>query len=61
MYAHFFKTKTGFEVIVTRSPNLRGMYDERDTGGNFAGKFAVSGKREARKIADEHHAVCWNF
>jgi hypothetical protein len=62
MYAHFFKHRgSGFDLFITRSPDLRGIYDEKDTGGNFVAKLWVPGKREARAYAKEYNAVCWNF
>jgi hypothetical protein len=61
MYAHYFTTKSRKTVTITRSPSLRGMYDTRDTGGNFVAMHDVAGKVDARKVADSYHAVCWNF
>jgi hypothetical protein len=61
MYAHYTATKTRKTVIITRDPSLRGMYDTRDTGGNFVATHEVTGKVDARRVADRYSAVCWNF
>mgnify|MGYP001233655036 CR=1 FL=1 len=47
MYAHYCNDKT---VRITDS--------NRPVGGTA---YPVSGKREARRIAAEHGARCWNF
>ena len=62
MYAHFFKARGNrYEIIITREPSLRGMYDTQDTGGNFVARTEVTGKKHARTVADDYSAVCWNF
>lgn len=47
MYAHYCSNKT-----VTICDNNRGI------GGKT---FKVAGKREARHLAQEYGAQCWNF
>lgn len=47
MFAHYCNDKT---VRITDS--------NRPVGGTV---FKVSGKREARAIAVQHNARCWNF
>lgn len=51
-FAHFYKASYGCELIISRTPAL-------NTG--IISTQAVSGKREARKIAEEIGAKCWNF
>ena len=52
MFAHFFKTRGGFELILTNTPAL-------NTGDVRV--VAVAGKREARAVAKAFNAKCWNF
>jgi hypothetical protein len=69
MYAHYTETRNLKEVLITRTPSNR-------TGGfcidvncspagepclNFVAKVKVKGQREARKIAANYKATCWNF
>jgi hypothetical protein len=73
MYAHYFASKNRKTITITRSPSLRGLickcstYQleqvgcDCDVGHHVINTFDVSGKAEARKIADRHSAVCWNF
>jgi hypothetical protein len=50
MYAHYFKSRSGHQVIITDS--------SRPVGGQT---ISVSSKREARTIAKQHGAKPWNF
>lgn len=52
MYAHYFTSKAGAELLISSTPALN--------TGNVE-TIRVSGKREARKIAAERNATCWNF
>ena len=52
MFAHFFKTRTGFELILSSTPALN--------DGNVR-SVVVANKREARAIAKSFNATCWNF
>ena len=52
MFAHFYGSKArGFFLIINTDASIR-------VGGK---EVKVSGKREARKIANELGAICWNF
>jgi len=52
MFAHFYKVRGGYELIISRTPALNtGIISTHD----------VKGKREARKIAQDLGAKCWNF
>jgi uncharacterized protein YdbL (DUF1318 family) len=52
MFAHFYGSKAkGYFLIINTDASIR-----------VSGKeIKVSGKREARKIAKELNATCWNF
>lgn len=53
LYAHFF-TKTASkpaELVLSESPSLTSIYKS----------FPVSGKVEARRIANQNNAIVWNF
>ncbi len=54
MTAHYFASRTKKTVIINRGPSLRGH-------ANVVAEIAVSGKVEARKIAAQYGATCWNF
>ena len=57
MYSHYFASSSMKVLIITDTPSLR-VYQTTTT---IRLEFAVSGKREARKIAAEHNARPWNF
>lgn len=52
-FAHFFAktSRKPAELILTDSPRL----------GGFDTTICVSGKAEARRIARQRNAKCWNF
>lgn len=52
-YANFFSKKGGgWTLLITEGPDIRhGLIRE----------ISVSGKREARKLAKQYGAKCWNF
>ena len=51
LYAHYYKTsKAAFVVISTDNQ-----------GRDYVLKRQVKGKIEARKVAAEKSATCWNF
>jgi hypothetical protein len=53
MFAHFYGSKAkGWFLIINNSASIR---------GDLLKQISVSGKREARKIANELGATCWNF
>ena len=52
MYAHLFKTASGFDLHITTSPSLC------DGAGVVV---RVATKREARAIAKRSNAQPWNF
>lgn len=49
MFAHYFASKKTAFVIIS------------ETSRPVGEKIAVSGKVEARKIAAQFNAKCWNF
>lgn len=50
-YAHYYGSKTrGYTLRITDGP--------RPVGGT---EYSVSGKSEARKLADQHGATPYNF
>jgi hypothetical protein len=52
MFAHFYGSKArGYFLIINTTPSI--SVDNKH--------IQVSGKREARKIANEMGAKCWNF
>lgn len=53
MFAHLTKTRTGFELLYSATPDLRG------TDTRLAIK--VASKREARKLCAGNGATPWNF
>lgn len=53
MTAHYFASRTRKELIIARGPSIR--LDCR------VAVHEVSGKAEARKIAAQYCATCWNF
>lgn len=52
-FAHYFASKAGAYLIISTAPHTQ--------HAARVAEIAVSGKREARKIADEHAAKPWNF
>jgi uncharacterized protein YdbL (DUF1318 family) len=53
MFAHFYGSKAkGFILIINNSASIR---------GDLLKQISVSGKREARQIANQLNATCWNF
>jgi hypothetical protein len=54
MFAHYTATSKLKTVTITRTPSLQ-------YGDNRLTEIVVSGKTEARKVAAEHGAQCWNF
>lgn len=50
--AHYFASRTTKVLVIAEGPSLRGGEGER---------IPVAGKIEARKIAAERGAQCWNF
>lgn len=52
-YAHYFASKSGAYVIISTAPHTQ--------HAARVAEIAVSGKREARKVAAEHAAKPWNF
>ena len=54
MFAHFYNGRKGtYQLLITK--------DHGDISRGIIATLTVSGKREARKIAKEMGAVCWNF
>ena len=51
-FAHFYATKSRKLLLITPTPNMAVGPVET---------IEVSGIREARKIAAERSAKCWNF
>jgi hypothetical protein len=54
MFAHYTAISKFETVTITRTPSLQ-------YGDNRVAEIVVSGKAEARKVAAEHGARCWNF
>jgi hypothetical protein len=59
LYAHYFAGRGRAEVIITKTPSLRGRHDPHSTG--FVASENVNGKREARAVAATYNAKPWNF
>lgn len=56
LFAHFYRAcGGGFELILT----VDTVYLNENAGDKR--RIVVSGKREARRIAAECGAACWNF
>ena len=53
MTAHYFFSRNRKIVIIARGPSI--------VGDNRVAEIEVSGKIEARKIAAQYNAQCWNF
>ena len=51
MYASYVASKTVKQVIIHTTPALTGKVKT----------ITVSGKAEAREVAAQHSAQCWNF
>lgn len=51
LFAHYTASRSRKELYLTETPSLL----------NLVEVVVVAGKAEARRIADERHAVCWNF
>lgn len=51
MYASYSASKAVKQVIIHTTPALTSKVET----------IAVSGKVEARKVAAQHNAQCWNF
>lgn len=55
LYAHFYRARGGgWTLLLTDGPDTSYALGNRE-------EIPVSGKREARRIAAERGAICWNF
>jgi hypothetical protein len=53
LYAHYFASRSRKELVLSLAAYIS-KFDATET-------VVVSGKREARRIANERGAQCWNF
>lgn len=57
LYAHLYRARGGgWQLVITPTPDTSYL-----TPAYNRFEMRVSGKREARKIATERGAICWNF
>jgi hypothetical protein len=63
MFAHYTATKVRKTVTITCVPTLSHslIWHQGVECQNRVAEIVVSGKVEARKVAAEHGARCWNF
>lgn len=54
MTAHYFASRKEKVLLIYRGPSMR-LIDDR------VAEIKVAGKIEARKIAAQYGAQCWNF
>ena len=53
MFAHFYNGRKGtYQLLISKSA---------DISFGIVATYLVAGKREARKIAKDLGATCWNF
>lgn len=58
LYAHYFASRRERHLILTTS--IRPIVKD-ENGMDIGVRIDVAGKIDARRIADDNNAKCWNF